>query len=96
MGHLVEQAIRAGATLGEGPSWDDRSGRLVFVDILAGHVLAATPGGDPVVLLDAGQAVGAARLREAGGLVAAVRDGFLLVDAEGTIERHIPVEADDQ
>lgn len=59
-----------GATLGEGPLWDDRSGILWFVDILSGRVHAFTP------------ATGETRTIELGGypafLLADAAGGFVL------------------
>jgi sugar lactone lactonase YvrE len=71
--------------LGEGPSWDAASGRLSFVDILAGHVYVATA--ERVIdVLDAGAHVGAALPAAGGGFLLARRDGFVLLGDDGTLE----------
>lgn len=66
--------------LAEGPVWDSEAGRLLWVDTMAGIVnwldLRGGEGGSVAL----GQPVGSVALRRAGGLVAAVRDGFGLVD----------------
>jgi sugar lactone lactonase YvrE len=77
--------------LAEGPVWDAGRGALWWVDIPKGHVHRLTPGGDDLVTLELGTMVGAVALREGGGLVAAVADGFLLLGESGEVERRIPV-----
>jgi sugar lactone lactonase YvrE len=68
------------ATLGEGPVWDDRQQRLLWLDIPHGRVHRFDPvtGSDDV--FNVGKPVGAAGLRAGGGLVLAVEDGFALLD----------------
>ena len=72
--------VRAAGELCEGPCWDDRAGRLVWVDIMAGLVHSGDPGSGQVESVDLGQPVGAVAPRESGGWVAAVERGFLLLD----------------
>src|SRR5262249_1927885 len=62
--------------------WDERSNTLVWVDIMnnAVHVFDPASGQDRSV--DVGQPVGAAGLRERGGLILALRDGFAVLDAD--------------
>jgi sugar lactone lactonase YvrE len=71
----------ARAEIGEGPVWDDRTGRLHWVDIRAGLVHRWSPADGSDLVLDVGQPVGALGLGAQGGLVLAVRDGFALVPA---------------
>jgi sugar lactone lactonase YvrE len=76
----AELLVDAHATLGEGPVWDDAEACLWWVDILEGivHRTDVRTGEDerhPV-----GQFVGAVAPRAAGGLIAAVRDGFATFD----------------
>lgn len=70
--------LDAGAKLAEGPFWDAERGKLIWVDIegSAVHWFDPSTGTDHAV--DVGQHVGAAVLRQGGGLVLAVRDGFAL------------------
>lgn len=74
------------AQLGEGPAWDDRSGRLVWVDIL-GRVVHRL---DPVTGHDAALAVpsdvGAAIPRTGGGLVLCLQDGPWLQEGDAAPE----------
>jgi sugar lactone lactonase YvrE len=91
----VDVAHDARATLGEGPVWDERSGRLHWVDISAGivHRFAVIDGSD--LPLEIGQPVGALGLGDRGGLILAIRDGFGLVEADSSrIGRVIEIETD--
>lgn len=95
MNTLVEVAVEAKALLGEGPQWDDRGRRLLWVDIDAHEIHSYDPEqGTDVVLTDLGQPVGSVGLREQGGFIAGVRDGVVLLRADGAIARHLPIEAD--
>jgi sugar lactone lactonase YvrE len=76
----VELVLDARAELGEGPVWDERSGRLVWVDIMRGRVHSFAPGDGSLGTVEVGQPVGAAVPRRGGGLVLALRDGFARVD----------------
>jgi sugar lactone lactonase YvrE len=80
----LEVALRAGAQLGEGPTWDERSARLLWVDILGSRIHHFDPasGRDDVVTTE--QHVGAAKPRAAGGLVVNLRDGVGLYEADGS------------
>jgi sugar lactone lactonase YvrE len=79
--------------LGEGPVWDDRSGRLHWVDIPAGLVHRYSPDDGSDAVFDVGQPVGSLGLGADGGLVVALRDGFGLVPAGAKrVERVIRVE----
>jgi sugar lactone lactonase YvrE len=83
------------AELGEGPIWDDRSGRVHWVDIRAGRVHRFAPGDGSDPVLELGQPVGSLALGADGGLVVATRDGFGLVPAGSfCIETVIEVEKD--
>jgi sugar lactone lactonase YvrE len=78
----VELALPARAELGEGACWDARSQTLFWVDILRGRVHRFSPATAACRSFDVGQPVGAAALREAGGLVLALRDGFATLDLD--------------
>src|SRR5262249_42316516 len=83
----------ARAELGEGPVWDERSGRLHWVDIRAGLVHRFSPADGSDFVLEVGQPVGSLGLGAHGGLVVAIRDGFGLVPAGAErIESVIDVE----
>lgn len=88
-----EVAVRAEATLGEGPTWDPATGRLLWIDILGSRLHSYDPvtGGRTVQVTD--QHVGAAKPRAGGGLVLNLRDGVGLLDPDGAFRwlRHEPV-----
>jgi sugar lactone lactonase YvrE len=91
----VELALPARAELGEGACWDVRSQTLHWVDILKGRVHAYAPATGACRTVSVGQPVGAAALREAGGLVLALRDGFATLDpATGALSWIARVEDD--
>lgn len=77
-----ELALDARAELGEGPIWDDRRQRLLFVDIMRGHVHEFDPatGFDRVV--EIGRLVGAVVLAESGAWIVAAQGGFWRVDPD--------------
>ncbi|MFG3496677.1 SMP-30/gluconolactonase/LRE family protein [Streptomyces sp. NPDC047886] len=80
----VDVAVREAAALGEGPTWDPATRRLLWVDILNARVHTHDPAtGRRTVMLTA-QHVGAAKPRAGGGLVVNLRDGIGLYDPDGT------------
>jgi sugar lactone lactonase YvrE len=80
----VEVALRAAAVLGEGPTWDERSARLIWVDILGSRIHHFDPASGQDVVVTTEQHVGAAKPRAAGGLVVNLRDGVGLYEADGS------------
>jgi sugar lactone lactonase YvrE len=78
----VEVVLEAQASVGEGPVWDERTNSLVWVDIMNNSVHVFDPESRQDRRVDMGQPVGAAALRERGGLVLALRDGFAVMDAD--------------
>jgi sugar lactone lactonase YvrE len=66
----------------EGPQWDERTRRLVWVDILQGRVHEADATGGHHVVHELGVPVGAVAPRRRGGWVAAVERGFQLFDEQ--------------
>ena len=69
------------ATLGEGPIWDERSGLVYWLDIIAGRIFSYDPATKAEGEIDVGQMVGVIGLREGGGFVAGLHHGFFFVDA---------------
>ena len=95
-GDTVELVIDAHAQLAESPVWDERTGRLVWVDLLGGivHLTDIANGADVALPVD--QMVGAVALCEDGRLVIAVEDGFARLDpSRGHVEIIAPVTAAD-
>lgn len=79
----VEVAVDLRAEVGEGPVWDGERHELVWVDIPRGTVHRSEVSTGRTRSVSLGQPVGAVAPREAGGLVAAVRDGFAFTDPDG-------------
>ena len=69
-----------GCTLGEGPVWDGSIGRLYWVDIKAPALHAWDAATGRLARWPMPQPIGAVGLRESGGLVAALRNGFAFID----------------
>ncbi|QKV95132.1 SMP-30/gluconolactonase/LRE family protein [Streptomyces sp. NA02950] len=76
-------AVRATATLGEGPTWDPTTRRLIWVDVLAARVHTYDPATGHRTTLATEQHIGAAKPRAGGGLVVNLRDGIGLYGADG-------------
>jgi sugar lactone lactonase YvrE len=77
-----ELVLDAHLDLGEGPIWDDRRQRLLFVDIMRGHVHEFDPASGRDRILDVGQPVGAVALAERGDWIIAAQRGFYRLDPE--------------
>lgn len=82
----VEVAVQAHAALGEGPTWDARAGRLIWVDILGSRIHTFDPVSGRRTVLATEQHVGAAKPRAGGGLVVNLRDGVGLYGPAGSGE----------
>lgn len=81
-GAQVDIATDAGAVLGEGPVWDARTRRLVWVDLLPGRVHQYDPATGLDVASGIGKPVGALAPRQAGGWILATSTGFDLADSD--------------
>lgn len=68
--------------LGEGPVWDERAQVLYWVDIKAPAIWRLDPATGATQSWPMPHRVGAIALREGGGLVAALKPGFALVDLD--------------
>jgi sugar lactone lactonase YvrE len=68
--------------LGEGPVWDDRAQVLYWVDIKAPAIWRFDPKTGATKSWSMPHRVGAIALREQGGLVAAIKPGFALIDLD--------------
>ena len=82
------------ATLGEGPVWDARDQALYWLDIPQSRVHRMDADGS-FASWDVGQPVGAMVPRASGGMVVAVRDGFMALDlVSGELAMLAAVEQD--
>ncbi|WP_327428453.1 SMP-30/gluconolactonase/LRE family protein [Streptomyces sp. NBC_01236] len=82
----VEVAVREYAALGEGPTWDPREQRLIWVDILGSRIHTYDPVTGHRTVMVTEQHVGAAKPRAGGGLVVNLRDGVGLYGPTGSGE----------
>lgn len=82
MAKILETAVQMRATLGEGPMWDEREKALYWVDIMGEKLHRYDPATGTNETREVGQPVGTVVLREQGGLMLAVRDGFASFDWE--------------
>jgi sugar lactone lactonase YvrE len=90
-----ELILNAQAQLGEGPIWDDRRQRLLFVDIMRGHVHEFDPATESDRIHVVGEAVGAVALTTRSDWLLAVKSGFSRLDPEtGDVSPVATVEAD--
>jgi sugar lactone lactonase YvrE len=83
-----------GATLGEGPTWDARTGELTSVDILTGRVFVHDAEGRGQATYDVGGHVGSALPAQEGGWLLARADGFAYLQRNGSVDPLLAVEAD--
>lgn len=91
----AEVVLECGNRLGEGPVWDDRDGVLYWVDITGAAVHRFDPARGEHRQWPTGEHVGSLGLRESGGLVLALKNGFATLDLDsGALERIVDVEAD--
>jgi sugar lactone lactonase YvrE len=89
-----ELVLDVRSQLGEGPLWDDVRQRLLFVDIMRGHVHEFDPVTKADRVLEVGEPVGAVALTTRGDFIVATQSGFSRLDP-GTGARSLvaPVEA---
>jgi len=94
-GQSIELALDSRCQLGEGPIWDDRVGRLLFVDIEGHEVHAFDPETGHDETIGAGGYVSAIALDAAGGWLAALQHDIARFTLAGGIgERIARIEGD--
>ena len=97
MAHRVlsapELLVQHDAFVGEGPVWDSRIGRLLWVDIPNNAVFVTDPADGSTIQRRLPMAVGVVLPRASGGYVAALQDGFYALPEGGEPELIAPVEA---
>lgn len=92
----AELILDVRAELGEGPVWDAARKRLLFVDIMRGHVHEFDPASGSDRVVAAAQPVGAVAPTERGDWIVAARDGFYRLDpVTAALTLVAPIEADD-
>jgi sugar lactone lactonase YvrE len=87
-----ELFVDARARLGEGPVWDARAGRLLWVDVTGKGLNFTDAVTAETTRREMPLAIGVAVPRDSGGLVAALQDGFYAIDENGAIEQLAAVD----
>jgi sugar lactone lactonase YvrE len=72
----IELLIDARAELGEGPLWDVAEQRLYWIDSLGSKVHSCDAGGGSARTWSVPEHIGSMALREKGGAIVSLRDGF--------------------
>lgn len=83
------------ASFGEGPLWDDREGVWWWTDIPGETIHRYDPRTGEDTTIPVGTNVGALVPRAEGGLAAATRDGFALIDRQGIVDLIAPINEHD-
>ncbi len=68
--------------LGEGPVWSKDEHCILWLDVLRGEIHSYYPESKTHKTFTVGRMVGAVAIRRAGGLLAALQDGFALINME--------------
>ena len=90
----AELFVDARARLGEGPVWDARSARLVWVDIEGRALHSTDRATGATTSLPMPLPIGVAVPRRSGGFVAALEDGFHAIDPDGRTEHIAAIDND--
>jgi sugar lactone lactonase YvrE len=93
----AEPVAEPGAELGESPLWDAEAGQVLWLDISNRLLHRYDPRSGALAPTELSETVTAIEPRAAGGMVAAIADGFALFAADGTVEPvvRIPLPASD-
>ena len=78
-----ELVVDSKCIIGEGPVWDSDTGKLYFIDIL-GRKMHCWNGREIEGTIEFDQSLGFAVLRERGGVVAGLQDGYYFADFDGS------------
>lgn len=76
----VELVVKTECQLGEGPSWDDRTNTLYFLDLIGNRIYYYDIAKDTLDFMDVGQNTGCAIPCEKGGLIAGLQNGVYYID----------------
>jgi len=92
----AELVVAAEAELGEGPVWDEANNRLLWVDILKGHVHATSSVGDDAIIWRAPDTVGCIAELPDGRWLVAERDRLTAVTGWSKREElvRLPIDED--
>lgn len=91
----IDLLVDARAALGEGPLWDVAEQRLYWIDSFGDKVHRCDAGGGERRSWDVPANIGSMALRESGGAVCSLRNGFHFLDFEnGTVEKIVDPDPD--
>lgn len=82
MMHNVKLVVNKQAKVGEGPCWDEKTNLLYWVDIMGEKLHIHSPEKQTNQEIDIGQYIGTVAVREEGGLIVALKNGFYFLDLE--------------
>lgn len=91
MSEQVSVAVSRRTECGEGPIWDADANAVHWVDIIPGEILITDYATGRTRVTAYPGMVGAVAPRVGGGVVAAVMNGFVGLDADGVIDRRIDI-----
>jgi len=80
--HDVKLIVDQKAELGEGPCWDSKNKLLYWVDIMGKKLHIHSPATNENREIDVGQYIGTVAVREKGGVIVALHNGFYFLDTE--------------
>lgn len=78
----IELALRIKTCVGEGPLWDEKSRRLLWIDVLEGKVFIFNPNSQQNVEIRIGKHVGAIALTHSDAILAAAKDEIISIDVK--------------
>ncbi len=82
----IEAIVDCKTILGEGPLWDVAEQRLYWIDSYGGTIYRSKPDGSDVEQWDVGAKIGSLALRDRGGAIVSLQDGFHFFDfATGSV-----------
>ena len=87
----IEFLIDARAELGEGPLWDVAEQRLYWIDSLGAKVHSCDASGGDARAWSVPEHVGSLALRERGGAIVSLRDGFYTLDFATGAAARLPI-----
>jgi sugar lactone lactonase YvrE len=77
----IETFVNHRCILGEGPVWDHKNQRILWIDIVQGHIHQFTPATKTFKSFPVGEMIGSLALTD-NGIVAALESGFSFIDLE--------------
>ncbi|MEO8764180.1 MAG: SMP-30/gluconolactonase/LRE family protein [Ginsengibacter sp.] len=92
-----EVVTKHSCLLGEGPVWDKKEKRIIWIDIINGEIQYFYPGSNEHNTCKTGHMLGAVALKRTGGMIGAAKGGFATIDLNNgathiicKVETHLP------